>query len=90
MVSCLYTCNIGNLQWKAIGSNMQSTDTPPIGSLPVNASVASSFRRDRQMARFNPDKCRELQKLPLLKGIETYVALCTDDCGKNVMDVLVI
>jgi hypothetical protein len=22
------------------------------------------------MARFNPDKCRELQKLPLLKGIE--------------------
>jgi serine/threonine-protein phosphatase 2A regulatory subunit B' len=65
--------------WKPATSNLQMTESCPPSSMPpasngqptVSAATLPSLRRDRQLSlsKFNADKNRELQKLPLLKDV---------------------
>lgn len=51
--------------------NCQVTTTVPTNGQPLVTNVLSNSRRDRQLSlsKFNPEKNRELQKLPLLKDV---------------------
>lgn len=64
------------LKWSATTVNSQSAEGQQLNvqtaanGQPLSNTTAPATQLDRQMngSRFNPDKNRELQKLPLLKG----------------------
>lgn len=74
------------LQWTgAAVVNSQLTEgqqsnvpTTVANGQPASSAGVSTAQIDRQMngSRFNPDKNRELQKLPLLKGLAFYLFIC--------------
>jgi len=65
------------VQWGAAVVNSQASEgqqstvpTTVANGQPLSSAGVPAAQLDRQMngSRFNPDKNRELQKLPLLKG----------------------